>query len=98
MNARPIELAAGEKASAPATALLEVANLTVRFASPAGEVHAVEDVSLSIARGELVGIVGELGVGKNRHLHVDDVAPAQSAGTVRERSDYLRRRTSEPLR
>ena len=29
--------------------LLEAANLTVRFGSPAGEVHAVEDVSLRVA-------------------------------------------------
>jgi len=47
-----------------ATPLLEVSNLTVRFSSPAGEVHAVEDVSISIRQGESVGIVGESGSGK----------------------------------
>jgi peptide/nickel transport system ATP-binding protein len=44
--------------------LLEVANLTVRFSSPAGEVHAVEDVSLRVAPRESLGIVGESGSGK----------------------------------
>jgi oligopeptide/dipeptide ABC transporter ATP-binding protein len=47
-----------------ADALLDVANLTVRFASPAGEVRAVEDVSIAIRPRESVGIVGESGSGK----------------------------------
>jgi len=44
--------------------VLQIANLTVRFASPAGEVHAVEDVSITIAPHESIGIVGESGSGK----------------------------------
>jgi oligopeptide/dipeptide ABC transporter ATP-binding protein len=64
LNARPTELPTGASASPAATPLLEVTNLSVRFSSPAGEVHAVEDVSISIGRGESVGIVGESGSGK----------------------------------
>ena len=45
-------------------ALLEVSGLTVRFGSPDGEVHAVEDVSFTLRRGESIGIVGESGSGK----------------------------------
>ena len=44
--------------------LLDVSHLTVRFSSPAGEVRAVEDVSIAIGRNEAVGIVGESGSGK----------------------------------
>ena len=46
-------------------ALLDVRNLRVRFPGAAGEVHAVRDVSFSIAEGESVGVVGESGSGKS---------------------------------
>jgi peptide/nickel transport system ATP-binding protein/oligopeptide transport system ATP-binding protein len=45
--------------------LLEVSGLTTRFATEDGHVHAVHDVSFSVAKGECVGIVGESGSGKS---------------------------------
>ena len=44
--------------------LLEVSNLTKFFKSPAGMIHAVDDVSFAINKGETMGIVGESGCGK----------------------------------
>ncbi|GGE96556.1 ABC transporter ATP-binding protein [Stappia taiwanensis] len=52
--------------------ILEVRNLTTRFAvrggllnRPVGNVHAVENVSLSLAAGETLALVGESGCGKS---------------------------------
>ncbi|MGH9212754.1 MAG: ABC transporter ATP-binding protein [Acidimicrobiales bacterium] len=63
---------AGAGAPSDADALVHVDGLTIRF--PVGragfwggtrlEVHAVEDVSLAIGRGETLGLVGESGSGK----------------------------------
>ena len=45
--------------------LLEVKNLHTQFPTRAGLVRAVDDVSFSIDRGELLGLVGESGCGKS---------------------------------
>jgi peptide/nickel transport system ATP-binding protein len=57
--------------SAAGVSLLDVRDLEVRFAIrkwgvlPAGEVRAVDGVSLSLQRGESVAVVGESGCGKS---------------------------------
>ena len=45
--------------------LLTVENLTVSFPSRSGTFNAIEDVSLSISSGEILGMVGESGAGKS---------------------------------
>ena len=49
------------------TALLDVINVSKRFPirGTTQFVHAVDDVSFSIAAGECVGLVGESGCGKS---------------------------------
>ncbi len=47
------------------TALLDVRNLTVRFYTQDGIVHAVNGISYQVHEGETVAIVGESGCGKS---------------------------------
>ena len=45
--------------------IVEIKNLEVTFATDGGDVTAVDDVSLSLAPGEVLAIVGESGSGKS---------------------------------
>ncbi len=47
------------------TTLLEIKHLTVEFDTEAGPLTAVNDVSFTVRRGEVLGIVGESGCGKS---------------------------------
>lgn len=47
------------------TPLLEVRNLRVEFPTRRGVLRAVDDINLTIAPGEVLGVVGESGAGKS---------------------------------
>jgi peptide/nickel transport system ATP-binding protein len=49
----------------PREPLLDVQNLVVEYAVGGKTLHAVSDVSLEVARGETLGLVGESGCGKS---------------------------------
>ena len=49
-------------------ALLQVQDLTVRFATPEGEVSAVNGLGFTLERGQTFGIVGESGSGKSQSM------------------------------
>ena len=67
--------------------LLSVKNLTVVFKTRLGEVPVIDDVSFSIAPGEILGIVGESGCGKTMtSLAIMRLIPEQgkvASGSIR---------------
>ncbi|HEX6418601.1 MAG TPA: ABC transporter ATP-binding protein [Acidimicrobiales bacterium] len=94
---------AGRRGAAP---LVQVDGLTIRF--PVGragfwgrthlEVHAVEDVSLAVGRGETLGLVGESGSGKTTigRALLRRIPP--TAGTIRFDGSDITHLRGEELR
>ncbi len=50
-----------------AETLLQIENLTTRFHTDDGTVHAVNGISYTLKEGETIGVVGESGCGKSVH-------------------------------
>ena len=66
------------------TVLMEVKNLTTRFHTEEGTVHAVNGVSYTLQEGETLGVVGESGCGKSVHaLSIMGLIP-QPPGEIAE--------------
>ncbi len=83
--------------------LLAIENLTVSFDTSEGVVHAVDDVSLFIERGETVGLVGESGCGKSvtalSILRLLPIPPARvEGGSIRFKGTNLLRLPEREMR
>jgi peptide/nickel transport system ATP-binding protein len=79
--------------------LLRIENLVVEF--PAGhgkKVHAVSDVSLDIAKGETLGLVGESGCGKSTTGRAVVQLPRPTSGSIRFDGTELTALKGEALR
>lgn len=63
--------------------LLEAADLSVVHKTPAGDVSALADASLTLTPGEFVVLVGPSGAGKTTLLHVLGGIQPVTTGTVR---------------
>ena len=79
--------------------LLKIDGLTVTFDTSEGVVHAVDDVSFKINKGEIVGLVGESGCGKSvtalSILRLLPVPPARISGRALRFKDRDLLRVSE---
>jgi len=55
----------GEDSTATTNKLLEINNISVDYYAASGTVHALNDVSISLERGKILGLAGESGSGKS---------------------------------
>jgi len=81
--------------------VLEVEGLTVTFRTESGAISAVDDVDLTLGRGEIVGVVGESGCGKSvTAMSLAGLLPRSAAvsGSVRLLGQELVGASSQDLR
>jgi oligopeptide transport system ATP-binding protein len=78
--------------------LLDIRNLTTRFYTEEGVVHAVDGVSYTLDEGETLGVVGESGCGKSVHaLSIMRLVPSPP-GKIEDGEVYFRGRNLLDLR
>jgi lipoprotein-releasing system ATP-binding protein len=79
----PIALNDLAPAAEPDTAFVSVRALNKSYEVGARRIHVLRDLDLSVARGEMVAIVGASGVGKSTLLHLLGGLDRPEAGTIR---------------
>lgn len=62
--------------------MIELRNITKTFATSAGTVAALDDVSLAIETGEVFGIIGESGAGKSTLVRCINLLERPTSGSV----------------
>jgi D-methionine transport system ATP-binding protein len=62
--------------------MIELSRITQRFASQRGVVNALDDVSLTVATGEIFGVIGRSGAGKSTLIRTINMLKAPTTGRV----------------
>ena len=77
--------------------ILRIEHLTKTYGSGDTAVTALSDVSLTVAAGEFVAIIGSSGSGKSTLLHLIGGVDRPTSGTVRLNGEDVFRRSDEEL-
>ena len=77
--------------------ILQIEHLTKTYGSGDTAVNALSDVSLTVAAGEFVAIIGSSGSGKSTLLHLIGGVDRPTSGTVRLNGEDVFRRSDEEL-
>jgi len=90
----PEVLAGVLEGQSPSMSLLSAEGLSLEFATSTGVVQALSDVTLSVARGEILGVVGESGSGKSVTAYaamrlLESSARVRSGAIIFEGQDLL---------
>lgn len=93
----PVQLR-GEHDATGRDILLRIEHLSVNFTAGKRVIQAVSDVSLDVARGETLGLVGESGCGKSTVGRAIMQLPAPTAGKVLFKGQDIARLSGERLR
>ena len=78
--------------------LLRVDRLKKYFQTPGGLLHAVDDVSFSIRRGETLGVVGESGCGKSTLGRAILRLHEPTSGEIYFKGENIRNRSREKMK
>lgn len=62
--------------------MIETRDLNKSFSAPAGEIHVLKGIDLTIAPGEMVAVMGASGVGKSTLLHILGTLDRPTSGKV----------------
>ena len=83
VRARSGESSTSTASRSAVSTVVDIQDLDVTFATDAGDVHAVDDVTLTSRRGEVLAIVGESGSGKTVTAQDDPRAAARDGDDAR---------------
>jgi D-methionine transport system ATP-binding protein len=78
--------------------VISVSHVSKTFQSGGSRTTALRDVSLTVAEGEIFGVIGQSGAGKSTLIRAINLLERPDAGTVTVDGDELTALAAEPLR